>query len=72
MAGNLEDAERQLQAEIDKEIEKLKYYLEQTDELIVEGDFVEIEVVNKRTKVIHNKLCHLVAHVQEVKIERGV
>lgn len=33
------DTERQLHAEIDKEIKKLKYYLEESDELMKEEDF---------------------------------
>ena len=72
MEENLEEPERILQAEIDKEIEKLQYYLEESDKLIQEGDFVEIEVINKRTNAIHDKLCNLVVRAQEVKIERGI
>lgn len=33
-------------------------------------DFVEIEVTHNRTTAIHDKLCNLIAHVQELKIER--
>ena len=43
-------SEQQIENKISKEIEKLKYYLEQTDELIEEQDLREIETVNKRTK----------------------
>ena len=71
-AANLEDREKDLLAEVEKEIEKLKYYLEESNEIIEQEDFVEIEVTHKRTTAIHDKLCNLIAHVQEVKIERGI
>ncbi|KAJ7336045.1 hypothetical protein OS493_013420 [Desmophyllum pertusum] len=68
MAENVEDAERQLQAEIDNEIEKLKYYLEETDELIEEGDFVEIEVVmSQRQKEIEDESERKKADEQRVR-----
>lgn len=70
--ANSEDTEKALLAEVEKEIEKLKYYLEESDEIIEEGDFVEIEVTHNRTTAIHDKLCNLIAHVQELKIERGI
>jgi len=68
----LEDTEKGLLTEVEKEIEKLKYYLEESDEIIKEGDFIEIEVTHNRTTAIHDKLCNLIAHVQELKIERGI
>ena len=71
-AANLEDSEKDLLAEVEKEIEKLKYYLEESDEIIEFRDFVEIEVTHNRTTAIHDKLCNLIAHVQELKIERGI
>ena len=40
---NLEDTEEGLLALVEKEIEKLKYYQEESDEIIKEGDFIEIE-----------------------------
>ena len=70
--ANLEGTEKDLLAKVDKEIEKLKYYLEESDEIIEEGDFVEIEVTHNRTTAIHDKLCNLIAHLQELKIERGI
>ena len=51
-AANLEDTEKDLLAEVEKEIEKLEYYLEESDEMIEEGDFVEIEVTHNRTTAI--------------------
>ena len=67
--ANLEDTEKYLLAEVEKEIEKLKYYLEQSDEIIEEGDFIEIEVTHNQTTAIRDKLYNLIAHVQELKIE---
>ena len=61
--ANLEDTEKDLLAEVEKEIEKLKYYQEESDEIIEEGDFVEIKVTHNRTTAIHDKLCYLIAHV---------
>jgi hypothetical protein len=52
-------SEQQIENKINKEIEKLKYYLEQTDELIEEQDLKEIETVNKRTKAILDKIYSL-------------
>ena len=71
-AANLEDTERDLLAEVEKEIEKLKYYLEESEEMIEEGDFGAVEVTHNRTTAIHDKLCNLIAQVQELKIERGI
>ena len=70
--ANLEDTEKGLLTEVEKEIEKLKYYLEESGEIIKEGDFIEIEVTHNRTTAIHDKLCNLISHVQELKIDRGI
>ena len=69
--ANLEDTEKGLLAEFEKEIEKLKYYLKESDKIIKEGDFIEIEVTHNQTTAIHDKLCNLIGHVQELKIEPG-
>ena len=71
-AVNLEDTEKDLLTKVEKEIEKLKYYLEESDEMIEEGDFVEVEVTHNRTTAIHDKLCNFIVQVQELKIERGI
>lgn len=65
--ANSEDTEKALLAEVEKEIEKVKYYLEESDEIIEEGDFVEIEVTHNRTTAIHDKLCNLIAHVRRTQ-----
>jgi adenylate cyclase class IV len=60
-----------LQLEIKKEIEKLKYYVENADETINEGDFNEIKIINNRATAILDKINTLVASIQELKIDRG-
>ena len=42
--------------DITKEIDKLKYSAEQTDETIEEGDLNEIRTINSRTTAILDKL----------------
>ena len=64
--------EQCLTREIEKEINKLKYFLEETEELIEIKDFTEIEVANKRAEKIIAKLSDLVSQTAELKIERGV
>ena len=66
-----EEAEKQQEAEIDKEIEKLKYNLYPVDEIIKEDDFAELEFVKKRTDAILDKINNLIASVPELKIDRG-
>lgn len=66
-----EETEKQLELEINNEIEKLKYYLEQADDISKEGDFGEVEVINKRTTAIFYTINNLVVNVQELKIDRG-
>ena len=39
--------EQRLVKEIDKEINKLKYFLEETEELTEIKDYTEMEIVNK-------------------------
>ena len=66
-----EQTEESLQLEINKEIEKLKYYVENVDETINEGDFNEIKIINNRATAILDKINTLVASIQELKIDRG-
>ena len=55
-----------------EKVVKLKYYLEESNEIIEQEDFIEIEVTHKQTTAIQDKLCNLIAHVQELKIEQGI
>ena len=69
--SGVNSSEQQIESNIGKEIEKLKYYLEQTDELIEDDDCREIETVNKRTKTILDEIYKLVSSAQAIKIEHG-
>ena len=60
---NCEDEQR-LEKEIDKEIQKLKYFLEETDDLIQLKDYTEMEIANRRAEKIagggnENRACLL-------------
>ena len=62
---------QRLVKEIDKEINKLKYFLEETEELIEIKDYTEMEIVNKQAGNIIIILSDLVSQTEELKIERG-
>lgn len=68
----LSEEEKKFEKNIKKEIDKLDYYLEDTEELIESGDFKEIAVVCKRTDEIVDRLNDLVGQMQELKLERDV
>lgn len=57
---------------IGKEISKLKYYLEGTDELIETADIEEIKTTVRQTTKITAKLSELISQLQEFKIDSGV
>ena len=57
--------------DIGKEIAKLNYYTEQSDELIEIGDAIEMEIATNSVKVIHNKIIELTGKVEEMKLEQG-
>ena len=64
--------QRRMEKEIDKEIPKLEYYLEPTDELIESNDLEEIQVTIKQATKVTNKLSDLVSKLEEIKIDHGV
>ena len=66
------DDKQQLEKEIDKEIHKLKYFLDETDELIKLTDYTEIDFANRRAEKIAGKLSHLISQAEELKIDHGV
>ena len=66
------DDEQQLEKEIDKEIHKLKYFLDETDELIKLRDYTEMDIANRRAGKIVGKLSDLVSQVEELEIDHGV
>ena len=65
------EAEQCLEREIEKEIAKLKYYLEETDELISSQDYGEMTTVEKRVAKIDENLRELISQMEELKIEQG-
>ncbi|XP_067041060.1 troponin I-like [Acropora muricata] len=68
--GPREDEQR-LEGEIRKEINKLKYFLEETDDLIQIKDYTEMEIVTKRADKIVDRLSDLISHAEELKIDSG-
>ena len=66
------DEEQRLIKEIDKEIDKVEYFMEEIEELIEIQDYSEMETVNKRTVKIIAKLSDLISQTEELKIERGL
>ena len=63
--------EQRLENDIDKEINKLTYFLEETDELIQARDYTEMEIASKRAEKIIAKLSDLVAQTEEMKLDHG-
>ena len=57
--------EQQLEKEIDKEIHKLKYFLDETDELIKLRDYKEMDIANRRAGKIVGNLSDLISQVKE-------
>ena len=64
--------EQQLEKEIHKEIHKLKYFLDETDQLIKLRDYTETDIANRRAEKIVGKLSDLISQVEELKIDHGV
>ena len=65
-------SEQDLEKKIKKEIDKLKFYLEEGDDLLENCDYSEIALTCKRTDEIQNRLNDLMSTLQELKIERGI
>ena len=53
-------------------IDKLKFYLEEGDELLENCDYGEIALTCKRTDEIQDRLNDLMSTLQEQKIDRGI
>ena len=68
---NCEDEQR-LEKEIDKEIQKLKYFLDETDDLIQLKDYTEMEIANRRAEKIVGRLSDLISQAEEMKIDHGI
>ena len=58
--------------QLEKEIHKLKYFLDETDELIKLRDYTEMDIANRREEKIVGKLSDLISQAEELKIDHGV
>ncbi len=65
------DPER-MEITIQKEISKLEYYLEGTEELIRVNDIEEIKTTVKQSSKIAGKLSELISQLEESKIDSGI
>ena len=65
------DEKQRLPKEIDKEIDKVKHFMEEIDELVEIQDYSDMELVNKRAVKIIIKLSDLILQTEELNIERG-
>ena len=68
---NCEDEQR-LEKEIDKEMQKLKYFLDETYDLIQLKDYTEMEIANRRAEKIVGRLSDLISQAEEMKIDHGM
>ena len=57
---NCEDEQR-LEKEIDKEIQKLRYILNETDDLIQLKDYTEMEIAKRRAEKFVGRLSDLIS-----------
>ena len=68
----ISEQEQDLEKKIKKEIDKLKFYLKEGDELLENCDYSEIALTCKRTDEIQDRLNDLMSTLQELKIDRGI
>lgn len=68
---DIPEQEEDLKKKIKKEIDKLKFYLEESDELLESCDYSEIALACKRADEIQDRLNDLMSTLQELKIDRG-
>ena len=66
----LEALER-LERDIDKEVTKLKYYMEPADELIENNDCLEMEIAVKQGTQIISKITDLISQLEGLKLDFG-
>ena len=64
--------EQQLEKEIDKELHELKYFLDETDELIKLKDYKEMDIPNRRAEKSVGKLSNFISQVEGLKRDHGV
>ena len=61
-----------LKGSIDKEVVKLKYYMEPTEEPIESNDFLEMEITVKRGTQIVDKITDLISLLAGMKLDSRV
>ena len=66
------DDKYHLEKEIDKEKQKLKYFLDETDKPIKLRDYTETDIANRQVEKILGKLSDLISHTEEMKIDHDV
>ena len=64
--------EKKFEDEINREISKLKYFLEEADELIENRDYAEMDILDKRAGKIINKLTDIIAQTEELKLDNSM
>ena len=68
-SSQVDKQEKILESKITKAVDKLKYYLEETDELIENNEISELRIASKRTDEIRDELNDLISRVQELKLD---
>ena len=68
----LSEAMERLEKNIDKEVAKLKYYMESADELIENNDYIEMEIAVKQGTQIIDKITDLISQLEGMKLDFGV
>ena len=68
----LSEAMERLEKSIDKEVGKLKYYVEPADELTENNDYLEMEIAVKQGTQIIDKITDLISQLEGMKLDFGV
>ena len=68
----LSEAMERFERNIEREVTKLKYYLEPADELIEQNDYVEMEIAVKQGTQIIDKITDLISQLEGMKLNSGV
>ena len=66
------ETEKKLEDDINKEISKLNFFLDETDELIRNKDYDEMGNLHKQADKIIDKLAEIIAKAEELKFDSGV
>ena len=68
----LSEAMERLEKHIDKEVAKLKYYMEPANELIENNGYKEMEIAVKQGAQIIDKITDLILQLEGMKLDFGV